>query len=303
MTPNQARIMAGKIGQVEALRSLAQQEINLTGGEATQNPHIVEIFKIFQAAAPAVCLHTNLEINSLASKRWQRLEEIVRQGGRADITLYPTAWDRFQKPLLKELLKLQKRMIVNVIFENLSHLQTQIELLMDFFSAEGGNFDHVVKLLREYHGKVSWLAGNQPECDETVYTTHMGNIEAFARKEEFTLGLSLLPAFRVDPEGRRSMTSLPFPQDPYLIECPAARGSIDIMTVRQNGDMTPCCDVGNLKCGPKFGNLLTDSPEEILAKFEVSSKKMSAGILKNKENIKNGRTGTWVEEGIPPYCG
>ena len=44
MTPDQARLMAKKIGQVDVLHALAQQEINLTGGEATQNPHIVEIF-------------------------------------------------------------------------------------------------------------------------------------------------------------------------------------------------------------------------------------------------------------------
>ncbi|MCH8158065.1 MAG: hypothetical protein IID18_10020, partial [Nitrospinae bacterium] len=239
MTPDQARIMAEKIGQIEVLRTLAQQEINLTGGEATQNPHIVEIFKIFQTAASDVCLHTNLEINSLSSKRWQRLEEILKLGGRADITLYPTAWDRFQKPLLTELLKLENRMIVNVIFENLPHLKKQIELLTDFFSAQGANFDHVRKLLKEYLGKVSWLVENQPEADEAIYTAHMGNIEAFARGPEFTLGLSLLPAFKVDAQGKRAMTSLPFPKDNYLIECPAARGSIDIMTVRQNGDMTP----------------------------------------------------------------
>lgn len=303
MTPDQARIMAEKIGQIEVLRTLAQQEINLTGGEATQNPHIVEIFKIFQAAAPDVCLHTNLEINSLSSKRWLRLEEILKLGGRADITLYPTAWDRFQKPLLKELLKLENRMIVNVIFENLPHLKKQIELLTDFFSAQGPGFDHVRKLLKEYLEKISWLVENQPEADEAIYTAHMGSIEAFARGPEFTLGLSLLPAFKVDAQGKRAMTSLPFPKDNYLIECPAARGSIDIMTVRQNGDMTPCCDVGNLKCEPRFGNLLTDSPEAILEKFEESRKKMSTGILKNKENIKNGQAGTWVEEGIPPYCG
>lgn len=303
MTPDQARIMADKIPQVEALNALAQQEINLTGGEATQNPHIVEIFKIFRSAAPSVCLHTNLEMNSLSSKRWLRLEEIVKLGGRADITLYPTAWERFQKPLLKELLRLQKRMIVNVVFENLPHLKQQVELLMVFFAEEGTRFDHVAALLREYHEKVSWLAANRPQCDEAVYTAHMGDTGAFARGDEFTLGLSLLPAFRVDSNGQRSMTSIPFPRDNYLIECPAARGSIDIMTVRQDGDMTPCCDVGNLKCGPKFGNLLTDTPQEILAKFEASSKKMAAGIAKNLENIKNGRAGTWVEEGIPPYCG
>ena len=84
--------------------------------------------------------------------------------------------------------------------------------------------------------------------------------------------------------------------------CSNLQSNIDIMTIQQNGDMTPCCDVGNLKCGPKFGNLLTDPPETILAKFEASSKTMSMGISKNLENIKKNKAGKWVEEGIPPYC-
>jgi hypothetical protein len=131
----------------------------------------------------------------------------------------------------------------------------------------------------------------------------MGGTEAFAHGENFTLGLSLLPAFKVGTEGKRSMTSIPFPQNPYIIHCPAARGSIDIMTVLQTGEMTPCCDVGNLKCQPKFGNLLTDSPSEIMAKFEESSKVMMIGISKNQANLQSGKSGKWVEEGIPPYCG
>ena len=75
------------------------------------------------------------------------------------------------------------------------------------------------------------------------------------------------------------------------------------MTVQQTGEMTPCCDVGNLKCQPKFGNLLNDSPDEIMKKFEESRKKMSGGISKNQANLKRGLSGKWVEEGIPPYCG
>ncbi len=303
MTPDQARLMASKIKQVDTLNSLAQQEINLTGGEATQNPHIVEITKIFQSASPSVCVHTNLEINSKSSKRWLRLIEIVKGGGRVDITLYPTAWEKFQKPLLKELITLQNRMIVNVIFENLIHLQEQIQLLKEFFSTEEQDFKHVVKLLHEYNEKVSWLVKNQAECDDKIYESHMGGTEAFAHGGNFTLGLSLLPAFRVDTEGKRSMTSIPFPQNPYIIHCPAARGSIDIMTILQTGEMTPCCDVGNLKCQPKFGNLLTDSPKEIMEKFEESSKVMAIGISKNQENLKNENLGKLVKEGIPPYCG
>ena len=120
MTPDQARLMATKIQEIDALNALAQQEINLTGGEATQNPHIVEIVKIFQSSSPSVCVHTNLEINSKSSKRWLRLVEIVKGGGRADITLYPTAWEKFQKPLLKELIILQNRMILFDSYQTLN---------------------------------------------------------------------------------------------------------------------------------------------------------------------------------------
>ena len=98
------------------------------------------------------------------------------------------------------------------------------------------------------------------------------------------------------------MTSLPFPQDKYLIGCPAARGSIDIMTIQQNGEMTPCCDVGNLKCQPKFGNVLQDSPQKIMETMEASMKLLVSGVSKNHENIKTGKAGIHVEEGIPPYC-
>ena len=131
MTPDQARLMATKIRQIDTLNALAQQEINLTGGEATQNPHIVEIVKVFQSVSPSVCVHTNLEINSKSSKRWLRLVEIIDEGARADITLYPTAWEKLQKPLLKELIALQNRMIANLIFENLVHLQKQIQILIE----------------------------------------------------------------------------------------------------------------------------------------------------------------------------
>ena len=89
MTPNQAELMATKIQQIDTLGALAQQEINLTGGEATQNPHIVEIVKIFQSVSPSVCVHTNLEINSKSSKRWLRLVEIVQGGGASRYYLIP----------------------------------------------------------------------------------------------------------------------------------------------------------------------------------------------------------------------
>jgi organic radical activating enzyme len=302
LPPKDAEIMADRIRSVDVLNTLAQQEINLTGGEASQNPHIVEIFKIFRTVTPNVCLHTNLDINSDQSKRWLRLVEIMKLGGRIDITLYPVSWEKFQKPLLKQTLTLQSRLLVNVIFENLENLSDQLGLLLDFFKEQGTTYDHVAILLQEYAEKVSRLLKTDPDCNEAAYLSHMGDTGSFAQKKEFTFGINLLPAFKVNAKGQRPMTSVPFPKENYLIECPAARGSIDIMTVRQNGDMTPCCDVGNLQCQPSFGNLLTDSPEKILQQFEASAKIMAAGIVKNRKNIQNAKSGDWVEEGIPPYC-
>lgn len=302
LKPEAARKMADTIRQVSVLHQLARHEINLTGGEASQNPHIVEIFQIFREVTGNVCLHTNLEINSTRSKRWSRLMEIIRLGGRIDITLYPTAWERFQKPLLEELLKLQDRLLVNVVFENLPHLEQQIALLHDFFAGRGGGFRPVADLLADYHAKISRLIRAEPNAGEAAYTRAMGDTAAFARAPAFTFGLNLLPAFEVDAEGRRAMHASPFPRENYLIECPAARGSIDIMTVRQDGGMTPCCDVGNLLCQPRFGNLLKDTPEEIERKFEASRRLLAAGIAKNQANQQAGRAGEWGEEGIPPYC-
>jgi len=118
----------------------------------------------------------------------------------------------------------------------------------------------------------------------------------------FIFAVNSIPSFYVNPNGIRDMTSLPFPKDIYKVECTAIRGVIEIMTILQTGEMTPCCDVGNLKCKPKFGNLLEDTPEVILKKFDESQKLMTSGALKNIENMENGRAGEWVEEGIPPFC-
>ncbi|SVC33151.1 uncharacterized protein METZ01_LOCUS286005, partial [marine metagenome] len=38
MTPDDARVMAAKIRSIAPLKDLAKKEINLTGGEASQNP-------------------------------------------------------------------------------------------------------------------------------------------------------------------------------------------------------------------------------------------------------------------------
>jgi organic radical activating enzyme len=300
LSVQQAKVMADKIQRVEVLNTLAQQEINLTGGEASQNPDIVEICKVFQTVTPHVCLHTNLDMLSEKSKRWQRLREIMQLGGRVDITLYPTAWEESQKYFLGEMLKLQNKLIVNVVYESLADLQSQINLLLNFFKDK--SYTHVTELLQSYAEKVATLLETHPNCDEKLFTVSMGDTEAFANKPEFIFGISLLPAFDIDKNGYRAMTSLPFPREKYLIGCPAARGSIDIMTIQQNGEMTPCCDVGNLKCQPKFGNVLHDSPEQIMEKMEGSMKILASGIHKNHENVKIGRAGQLVEEGIPPYC-
>ena len=143
---------------------------------------------------------------------------------------------------------------------------------------------------------------NQPDSEEGTYTEKMKDIGTFAKSGDFVFGINLLPAFRMDDQGRRALTSNPFPKNNYLLECVAARGSIDTMTVQQNGNLTPCCDVGNLKCLPTFGNLLQDAPETLMEQFEASRRKIEAGIVKNRYNLENHRAGEWVEEGIPPYC-
>lgn len=300
LTIDQAKNMAEKIKNVEVLNTLAQQEINLTGGEASQNPDIVEICKIFQTVTPYVCLHTNLDILSEKSKRWSRLVDIMKLKARVDITLYPTVWESSQKLFLGKMLELQNKLIVNVVYESLPDLKNQLGLLLNFFKEKG--ITHVTDLLETYIQKVETLISEHPNCDEKLFTVHMGDIEAFASQPDFIFGISLLPAFDVDKNGFRAMTSLPFPKDKYLIGCPAARGSIDIMTIQQNGEMTPCCDVGNLKCQPKFGNVLQDSPNQIMETMESSMKLLASGVSKNHENIKSGKAGKQVEEGIPPYC-
>ena len=96
--------MVDKILKIEVFHELAKREINLTGGEPSQNPHIVEIFKIFRKLTPNVRIHTNLDISSETSPRWQRLVDIMKLSGRVDFTLYPTVWESRQKPLLKKIL-------------------------------------------------------------------------------------------------------------------------------------------------------------------------------------------------------
>ncbi|NIQ01828.1 MAG: hypothetical protein GWM98_16665 [Nitrospinaceae bacterium] len=302
LTPEQAQIMADKIRQVEVLNTLAQHEINLTGGEASQNPDIVDIFKIFKTVTPNVCLHTNLDIKSEETKRWQRLVDIMKQGGRIDITVYPTVWEERQKPLLREIIALQNKLMINIVFESITDLEKQLGLMAAFFEQMDRNFPEVLELLRSYHEKVRYLAENNPDCDEAIYTTHMGNMDSFTRSGDFIFGINLLPAFGMDEQGRRAMASNPFPKNPYLLECVAARGSIEIMTVQQNGNLTPCCDVGNLKCLPNFGNLFENTAAEIEAQFETSRRIIEAGIGKNRANLKGDQAGQWMEEGIPPYC-
>ena len=129
MTPEIAETMVEKIRFIEPLNRLAKQEINLTGGEASQNPYIVEIYEVFKTISNNVRLHTNLDINSEKSKRWERLVGITKLKGRIDITLYPTVWESKQKPLLGRIIELQNGLIVNLIYESLEDLLKQINIL------------------------------------------------------------------------------------------------------------------------------------------------------------------------------
>jgi len=304
MTPDDARLMVDKIRLVAPLKDLARQEINLTGGEASQNPHIVEIYKVFRTLSTNVRLHTNLDINSEKSKRWERLVEITKLRGRIDITLYPTVWKSRQKSLLEKVIQLQNGLIVNLIYESLTDLLKQINILTDFFNEQDKNkFSPVLGLLGEFHDRLKNVIEKNPRCREDEFLEGMGDLGNYVScPGGFIFAVNAIPSFYVSPEGIRDMTSLPFPKDIYMLECTAVRGVIEIMTILQTGEMTPCCDVGNLKCLPKFGNLLVDSPEVLLQKFGESQKLMETGALKNKKNIENSQPGKWVEEGIPPYC-
>ncbi|MEO2044718.1 MAG: radical SAM protein [Nitrospinaceae bacterium] len=302
LMPEQAQIMVDKIRQMEVFHELAKREINLTGGEPSQNPYIVEIFKVFRKITPNVRIHTNLDINSEKSQRWQRLVEIMKLSGRVDFTLYPTVWESRQRSLLAEILRLQDELIVNMIFEKVSDLLSQIEILITFFGGQEKKYQSVLSLLSTYRGKLINVLAENPDCSEVAFLKHMEGVENYICADNFTFGLNMIPGFYVDKNGGRSMNAQPFPKDFNLLECTIPRGTIEIVTVQQTGEITPCCDVGNLKCQPKFGNLLLDSPEKIMRQIEVSRKKMVSGTFKNHQNINNGKAGEWVEEGIPPYC-
>lgn len=302
LLPEQAQIMVDKILQMEVFHELAKREVNLTGGEPSQNPHIVEIFKIFKKLTPNVRIHTNLDINSATSQRWLRLVEIMKLSGRVDFTLYPTVWEARQKPLLIEILRLQDELIVNMIFEKVSDLLSQIEILIVFFGEQEKKYPSVMSLLSTYRAKLESLLAENPGCNEAEFLKHMEGVENYICTDSFTFGLNMIPGFYVEKNGERAMNAQPFPKDLNLLECTIPRGTIEIVTVQQTGEITPCCDVGNLKCQPKFGNLLMDSPVEIMRQVEVSRKKMVSGAIKNHQNINNGKAGEWVEEGIPPYC-
>lgn len=304
MTPDDARLMAEKIRVIEPLKDLAKKEINLTGGEASQNPYIVEIFKIFKTLSNNVRIHTNLDINSEKSKRWERLVEITKLRGRIDITLYPTVWESRQRPLLEKVVQLQNGLIVNLIYESLEDLLKQISILVQFFNNQDKQkFAPVLGLLNQFHGRLKKVISENPDCTEDNFLDGMGDLENYVScPDNFIFAVNAIPSFYVSPEGIRDMTSLPFPKDIYMLECTAVRGVIEIMTILQTGEMTPCCDVGNLKCKPKYGNLLLDSPKVILGKFDESQRLLSSGALKNRANIENNKAGEWVQEGIPPFC-
>ena len=302
LMPEQAQVMVDKISRMELFLELARREINLTGGEPSQNPHIVEIFKIFRNLTSNVRIHTNLDISSNTSPRWLRLVEIMKLSGRVDFTLYPTVWESRQKPLLNEILQLQNELIVNLIFEKVWDLSSQMEIILAFFGEQENKFKPVLSLLETYRGKLENVLEENPECDENLFLKHMEGVENYICTDDFTFGLNMIPGFFVDEKGERAMNAQPFPNDINILECTIPRGTIEIVTVQQTGEITPCCDVGNLKCKPKFGNLLKDSPKEIMNQIEISRDKMISGAMKNHQNIKSGKAGEWVEGGIPPYC-
>ena len=304
MMPDDARLMVSKIREIAPLRDLAKREINLTGGEASQNPYIVEIFKIFKVLSNNVRIHTNLDINSEKSKRWHRLVEITKLRGRIDITLYPTVWESRQRHLLEKVIQLQNGLIVNLIYESLDDLLKQINILIEFFNNQDQQkFITVLRLLGKFHDRLKKVIEKNPECREDDFLNGMGDLENYVScPGGFIFAVNAIPSFYVNAEGIRDMTSLPFPRDNYMLECTAVRGVIEIMTILQTGEMTPCCDVGNLKCKPKYGNLLMDSSEIILKKFDESQKLLASGTLKNRKNVDDDKAGEWVEEGIPPFC-
>ena len=302
LLPEQAQVMADKINQIDLFQQLAQQEINFTGGEPSQNPHLVEIFHIFRKISPNVRLHTNLDIQSNTHSRWLRLVEIMKLNGRVDFTLYPTVWEKNQKPLLKEILGLQNELIVNMIFEKVPDLVSQLATMEAFFGEQGAKFHPTLTLLKAHRERIEQLLQEKPECREAEFNNYMADVESYTTVGGFTFGVNMILGFVVDEHGQRAMVSQPFPKDVNTLECTIPRGTIEFMTVQQTGEMTPCCDVGNLKCQPKFGNLLTDSPDEIMRQIEISRQKMISGTAKNIQNIHNGQPGTPVEEGVPPYC-
>ena len=302
LMPEQAQVMADKIREMEMFHQLAQSEINLTGGEPSQNPHIVEVFEIFKSLSPNVRLHTNMDISSNKSPRWLRLVEIIKLSGRVDFTLYPTVWESRQKPLLVEILEIQDELIVNVIFEKVADLLTQVGILRDFFAGRENKFQPALSLLESYRVKLESLLRENPECSESDFNKFMEGCDSYICADGFTFALNMILGFHVNNKGIREMQSLPFPKDVNQLECTIPRGTIEIVTVQQTGEITPCCDVGNLKCQPKFGNLLNDSPQEIMTQIQASREKMISGAIKNRHNIDNGKIGEWVEEGIPPYC-
>jgi organic radical activating enzyme len=302
LMPEQAQVMADKIRQMEMFHQLAQSEINLTGGEPSQNPHIVEVFKIFKSLTPNVRIHTNMDISSNQSPRWLRLVEIIKLSGRVDFTLYPTVWESRQKPLLNEIIELQDELIVNIIFEKVADLLTQVHILIEFFEGRGEKFSPTLNLLEQYRSKLQGLIRENPDCSESDFNEFMKECDSYVCANNFTFAVNMILGFKVDKQGGREMYSMPFSKDINLLECTIPRGSIEIITVQQTGEITPCCDVGNLKCQPKFGNLLKNSPNEIMEQIQISREKMVSGAIKNRHNLNNGKVGEWVEEGIPPYC-
>ena len=96
----------------------------------------------------------------------------MKLNARVDITLYPTVWESSQKLFLEKMLELQNKLIVNVVYESLPDLKNQIGLLLNFFKDKG--ITHVTELLQTYAQKVAVLVSEHPNCDEKLFTVHMG---------------------------------------------------------------------------------------------------------------------------------
>lgn len=218
---DQARLMVDKIRQVDIFRQLAEREINLTGGEPSQNPEVVEIFKLCKTLTPNVRLHSNLDINTKKDKRWLRLVEIMKLGGRIDFTLYPTVWETRQKPLLEEILSLQNELIVNIIFEKVEDLVTQLDTMIKFFQDKEERLKPAIQLMQAHQERIQKLIQENPDCGQETFSESLQDVDSYTCSNNFTFALNLILGFVVDEDGKREMVSMPFPKTSMFWSAPS----------------------------------------------------------------------------------